>query len=63
MFFSVFSFQRIESEVSLESLDRKESVWINLVWSLAILGKQTEEQVKSILDPNFYTNVLGKIFV
>ena len=57
---SLHFFQRIGSQLTLENLDGRKSSWIDCVWSLSVLGLQTEDQLKSILEPEFYSDALGR---
>ncbi|XP_042866477.1 FAST kinase domain-containing protein 4-like isoform X2 [Penaeus japonicus] len=35
----------------------KETAWLDVVWSLAVLGKATEEHISSVLNPSFVSKI------
>ncbi len=35
-------------------------IWLDVVWSLSMLGKQTESHLSSVLSPEFYNKLLCK---
>ena len=37
---------------------RAESIWLNVVWSKAVLNRHTAEELRSVLDPEFYNKVI-----
>lgn len=38
-----------------------ELVWLDVVWSLVVLGKHSHAQLASVLSPEFYNKILCKL--
>ena len=50
----------IVKELGDASSSLPESVWLDTVWSLTVLGKVTHNQLQSVLNSNFYNVILCK---
>ncbi|XP_013793019.1 protein TBRG4-like [Limulus polyphemus] len=51
-------FSLISSELVQKNIPDS-AVWLDIVWSLAILGRATESHLRSVLSPSFYQPLIG----
>jgi len=54
-------FKHISTELQLarlENLSNKDQVWLDFVWSLIVLQRHSHFHLESVLNPDFYNNVL-----
>ena len=50
-------FRLIEERIRAESV-RNHEIWLDVVWSLCVLGKHTKGHLQSVLNPDFYERFL-----
>ncbi|KAH7951312.1 hypothetical protein HPB52_007738 [Rhipicephalus sanguineus] len=53
-------FPMLLEELSQEHFTTMPAVWLDIVWSLAALGKVQQTHLDSVLQPHFYTPLLGE---
>ena len=39
---------------------RSNAIWLNVVWSKAVLGRHTDQDLSSVLEPEFYNKLICK---
>ena len=56
------SFQIIENVTLSDFVDdpRSNAIWLNVVWSKAVLGRHTDQDLSSVLEPEFYNKLICK---
>ena len=56
------SFQIIENVTLTDFVDepRSNAIWLNVVWSKAVLGRHTDQDLSSVLEPEFYNKLICK---